>query len=351
MANNDKLAHKRKKHTDQPIVMENTLAGTDDSVLSAVSEQAIFQAALQKSQNLKDENKRLREKIEQLEKRQLKVLRKHDQVLELQPYQAELLQMQQCLERRGKKMIIIFEGRGGAGKGGTIRRITQYMNAKHYRVVALGKPTAEQRSQWFYQKYVREFPHAGEVVLFDHSWYTRATIEPVFGFCSDREYQDFMEGVGNFEKDLTSQDIILVKLYFSVSKAEQARRFEQRRNDPLRQWKLKEIDLDDESQRLEFTKAKYQMLRHTHTVHAPWTIIRSDDKHQARLNAMKVILRSAAYEHLDPNLDLTLDPKVAVSGAYELEMMEAGRLRQGLAILDKFHGYSEASTEDNGGSA
>lgn len=279
--------------------------------------------------SLIEENQLLRYKVRQLKKHQKKAVRKYNQVQELRPYQAELIQLQQCLERRGKKMIVIFEGRGGAGKGGTIRRIIQYMNAKHYRVVALGKPTAEERSQWFYQKYIREFPRAGDLVLFDRSWYTRATIEPVFGFCSDREYGDFMEGVGGFEMDLVNQNIILIKLYFSVSREERGRRFEQRREDPLQRWKLNEVDLEVEEHRDEFTEAKYRMLRHTHTLHAPWTIIRSDSKHLARINAMKVILSAVDYERLDPELDLTPDSSIAISGAYELERMEAQRLRQG----------------------
>ncbi|MET0025256.1 MAG: polyphosphate kinase 2 [Sedimenticola sp.] len=278
---------------------------------------------------LLEENRHLRAKLNQLEKAQKKTSRKYLQVKELAPYQAELIQLQRCLERRGKKLIVVFEGRGAAGKGGAIRRITQYMNAKHYRVVAMGKPSEEERSQWFYQRYIREFPRAGEMVLFDRSWYTRAIIERVFGFCTDQEYEDFIEGVSGFEQDLIRQDIILVKLYFSVSPQEQARRFDQRRDDPLQHWKLDEVDLDAEERRDDFTDAKYEMLRHTHTVHAPWTIIRSDIKHQARLNAMKVILSSVNYEKRDPTLDITPDPLVAVSGAYELERMEAHKLRHG----------------------
>jgi polyphosphate kinase 2 len=283
----------------------------------------------QDTQLLIEENQHLRDKIKQLENLHKKAVRKYSQVQELRPYQAELIQLQQCLERRGKKMIIIFEGRGGVGKGGAIRRIIQFMNAKHYRVVALAKPTAEERSQWFYQKYVREFPRAGDMLLFHRSWYTRALIEPIFDFCTDREYKDFMEGVGGFEMDLVNQDIILVKLYLSVSREERARRFEQRRDDPLQRWKLNEIDLEAEERHDEFTEAKYEMLRHTHTLYAPWTIIRSDSKHQARLNAMKVILSAVDYERLDPDLDITPDRSVAISGAYELERIEAMRLRQG----------------------
>lgn len=297
----------------------------EESSLSAVTDPETAPDAL----SLTEENHLLRYKLKRLEENQKKAVLKFNQAQELKPYQAELIQLQQCLERRGKKMIIIFEGRGGAGKGGTIRRITRYMNAKHYRVVSLGKPTTEERSQWFYQKYVREFPRAGDLVLFDRSWYTRALIEPVFGFCTDREYQDFMEGVGGFEMDLVNQDIILVKLYFSVTRQERERRFEQRRGDPLQRWKLNEVDLEAEERRDEFTEAKYKMLRHTHTMHAPWTIICSDSKHQARLNAMKVILNAVNYQRLDPELDLIPDPSVAVSGAFELEKMEARRLKEG----------------------
>ncbi len=135
-------------------------------------------------------------------------------------------------------MIIIFEGRDAAGKGGTIRRVTRYMNEKHYRVVALGKPTAEQRTQWFFQKYVAQFPRGGEIVLFDRSWYNRAMVEPALGFCTELEHKNFMRGVVGFEKDLARQGTVLLKLYFSVTKEEQARRFERRKTDPLRQWKL-----------------------------------------------------------------------------------------------------------------
>ncbi|MCK4707435.1 MAG: polyphosphate kinase 2 [Gammaproteobacteria bacterium] len=275
------------------------------------------------------ENKQLNKKIDQFEALHKKVIRKYQQAQELKPYQAELIKLQQCLEKSGKKMIIVFEGRGGAGKGGIIRRITQYMNAKHYRVVALGKPTDEIRSQWFFQKFIQEFPRAGEMVLFDRSWYTKAMIEPVFGFCTDKEYRDFIKGVGGFEKDLINQNTFIVKLYFSVSREEQVRRFAQREEDPLHRWKLSEVDLDAEEHWDEFTEAKYKMLRQTHTTHAPWKIIRSDNRHQARLNTMKVILNAVDYDQLDSNLDIIPDPNIVVSGTYEIERMGAKRLRTG----------------------
>ena len=280
-------------------------------------------------QDLKSRYGSLERELESLRKDRKKAQRRYAQEQQLKPYQAELIRMQQHLEQTGRRMVIVFEGRDAAGKGGTIRRVTRYMNEKHYRVVALGKPTEEQRTQWFFQRYVESFPHGGEVVLFDRSWYNRAMVEPVFGFCTEHEYRHFMEGVVGFEKDLVRQGTLMVKLYFSVTRDEQARRFERRRNDPLRQWKLSEVDLQAQDRWDEFTKVKYHMLKRTHTAHAPWTIIRSDDKHKARLNAMKVILNSVPYERLDAGLDFVPDPEVVVSGAREIEVMEAQRLARG----------------------
>jgi len=255
--------------------------------------------------------------------------RKHFREQELVPYQVELLKLQMHLERHNKKMIVLFEGRDAAGKGGTIRRMTRYMNEKHYRVVALGKPTEEQRSQWYLQKYVTQFPRGGEMVLFDRSWYNRAMVEPVFGFCTPKEHADFLRGVVGFEKDLVRQGTLLVKLYFSVTKKEQLRRFERRRDDPLRQWKLSEIDVQAQDLWDEFTEKKYEMLKRSHTPAAPWTIIRSKNKHQARLNAMRVVLDSIDYEHRNTELEFVPDPDIVVSGAREVELMEADRIRRG----------------------
>jgi polyphosphate kinase 2 len=248
---------------------------------------------------------------------------------ELKPYQAELLRLQNYLEETQRRMIILFEGRDAAGKGGTIRRVTRYMNEKHYRVVALPKPTREERSQWYYQRYITHFPRGGEVVLFDRSWYNRAMVERVFGFCSEKEYEDFIDSVIWFEKDVVVQGTVLIKLYFSVDKEEQARRFEIRRTDPLRQWKLSEIDVQAQERWNEFTQVKYEMLKKTHTVDSPWTIIRSHCKDKARLNAMKVILKSVPYQKLNPGLDLVPDPDIVISGARELEIMEAELLEKG----------------------
>jgi polyphosphate kinase 2 len=269
------------------------------------------------------------EDIDVMKRERRKAYNKYKQEEELKPFQAELIRMQRHLEDTKKRMIILFEGRDAAGKGGTIRRVTRYMNEKHYRVVALGKPTEHERTEWFFQKYVRQFPRGGEVVLFDRSWYNRAMVEPVFGFCSDEEYSNFMRGVTGFEKDLIRQGTILVKLYFSVTKEEQERRFERRKNDPLRQWKLSEVDVQAQERWDDFTNVKYQMLKKTHTTHAPWKIIRSNNKHLARLNSMKIILNSVPYERGDIDLDFVPDPDIVISGSRELEMMEAQRLRSG----------------------
>ena len=247
----------------------------------------------------------------------------------LKPYQAELILLQKYLEQTKRRMIILFEGRDASGKGGTIRRVSRYMNEKHYRIVALGKPTDAQRTQWFFQRYVEQFPRGGEVVMFDRSWYNRAMVEPVFGFCTPEEYKTFMKGVVGFEKDLVRQGTILVKLYFSVTKEEQAYRFDRRKNDPLRSWKLSEVDLQAQERWDDFTNQKYEMLKRTHSTHAPWTVIRSNRKYAARLNAMRVILNSVPYERGNRELDFVPDPKVVISGAREVEQMEAERIRSG----------------------
>ena len=268
-------------------------------------------------------------KHEPTEKATRRALRRMSEEEELKPYQVQLLALQRHLEDHDQRMIVLFEGRDAAGKGGTIRRVTRYMNEKHYRVVALGKPTEEQRTEWYFQRYVAQFPTGGEMVLFDRSWYNRAMVEPVFGFCTEHEYRNFMRGVVGFEKDLVRQGTILVKLYFSVTKKEQARRFERRRDDPLRQWKLSEIDVQAQEHWDDFTERKYQMLSRTSTIDAPWTVIRSEDKHRARLNAMKVILNAVDYGPRPKRLDFVPDPRVVLSGAQEIQVMEAERFRKG----------------------
>ena len=258
-----------------------------------------------------------------------KIIIKSMQEKELKPYQAELIKLQKHLDNTKQRMIILFEGRDAAGKGGTIRRVTRYMNEKHYRVIAMGKPTEQQLTQWYFQKYVAEFPRGGEIALFDRSWYNRAMVEPVFNFCTEQQHKDFMRGVVGFERDLVRQGTILVKLYFSVTKNVQKERFDSRTDDPLKQWKLSEVDVQAQDRWDEFTKVKYEMLRRTHNSHAPWTVIRSIDKHQARLNVIKVILNAVDYDNYDESLDYSTDDKIIVSGAREIEIMDKQQRKKG----------------------
>ena len=247
---------------------------------------------------------------------------KHSQEASLKPYQAELIKLQEHLEKTQKKMIILVEGRDAAGKGGAIRRITRYMNEKHYRVVALGKPSDVQVGQWYFQRYVEQFPRGGEIVLFDRSWYNRAMVEPIFGFCTPEQYDTFMKTVSQFEGDLVEHGIIFHKIYFSVSKDVQAKRFKERETNQLKMWKLSEIDVQMQEKWDEFTEMKYQMLKQTHTHSSPWSVIRSNDKFQARLNAIKSILNRVDYEDRNMSLDYTVNPNIYYSGAHEIELME-----------------------------
>jgi len=257
-------------------------------------------------------------------------LTSHLEVEDLKPYQAELIKMQAHLEATGRKAIILFDGRDAAGKGGTIRRVTRYMNEKHYRVVALGKPSDIQRTELHMKRYIEQFPHAGEIVLFDRSWYNRAMVEPVMGFCSKAQYRQFMKRVIDYEKSFVSDgQTKLVKLYFSVSQKEQSRRFERRRHDPLRQWKLSEVDLQAQDLWEEFTQAKYQLLKKTHTKESPWFIIRSDNKHLARLETIKLILNQIKYRGRSRSLDFKLNPDVVIPGDRELKIMEKQLARKG----------------------
>lgn len=279
--------------------------------------------------DLLGEYSQLSKSCQKLSKYQKKAIRRYHREEALKPYQAELIRMQKCLESTGRKMIILFEGRDAAGKGGTIRRVTRYMNEKHYRVVAMAKPTEHEKTQWYFQKYAAQLPRGGEVVLFDRSWYNRAVVEPVFGFCTPEEYKNFMRGVIGFEKDLVRQGTILVKLYFSVTKQEQAKRFKRRKTDPLRQWKLSEIDVQAQDRWDDFTTQKYEMMKKTHTNIAPWTIIRSNNKHEARLNAMKIILNSVPYERGNKDLDYVPESDIVISGSREKEIMDAQRIKLG----------------------
>ncbi|XOB63118.1 polyphosphate kinase 2 [Campylobacterota bacterium DY0563] len=248
----------------------------------------------------------------------------------LRTLQVELIKLQDHLEKHNEKMIILIEGRDASGKGGAIRRITRYMNEKHYRVVALGKPSEVERNQWYFQRYIQHFPKGGEIVLFDRSWYNRSMVEPVFGFCTEDQYETFMKTVPRFEEDLIDHGIHFLKIYFSVSKEEQSKRFEEREENPLKHWKLSEIDLQMQERWDEFTRKKYRMLKETNTKKSPWTIIRSDDKFIARVNAIKTILNKVDYEGRDSRIDFKVDSKIVISAEKELEIMaQTAKTREG----------------------
>ena len=231
-------------------------------------------------------------------------------------------------------MIILFDGRDASGKGGTIRRVTRYMNEKRYRVEALGKPNEVQKSELHIKRYIERFPHAGEIVLFDRSWYNRAMVEPVMGFCSNDQYRRFLKKVTSYEENfiLDAGQTILLKFYFSVSKEEQSRRFERRKNDPLRQWKLSEVDLQAQELWDEFTKKKKILLQKTHIKSSPWWIIRSDDKHKARRETMKLILNSVKYRGRSRTLNFNLDDDVVISGNRELKIMKKQKKQYGTPL-------------------
>ncbi len=261
-------------------------------------------------------------------------LLKHYYSEELKPYQAELIKMHEHLERTGKKMIILFDGRDASGKGGTIRRVIRYMNEKRYRVCALGKPSEIQKTELHMKRYIEQFPHAGEIVLFDRSWYNRAMVEPVMGFCTEAQYRRFLKKVVPYEENfiLDGGKTILLKLYFSVSKEEQAKRFERRNNDPLRQWKLSEVDLQAQELWDEFTDKKRVLLQKTHTKNAKWWIIRSDNKYLARKETMKLILNSVRYSGRSRSLNFSPNPKIVIPGDVELKNMKMEQKKYGAAL-------------------
>ena len=241
---------------------------------------------------------------------------------ELSKLQVELLKFQNHVKDKGLKILMIFEGRDAAGKGGTIKRITEHLNPRGARVVALEKPSDIESSQWYFQRYVQHLPSAGEIVIFDRSWYNRSMVEPVMGFCTERQHHKFLKDAPEFENMIVDEDIKIFKFYFSVSKAEQEKRFKARETDPLKQYKLSPVD--KESQRLwdEYTLAKFMMLSATHTEHAPWTIVKSDNKKKARLNCMKHILNFVDYPGKVSKSEIKVDKSIIVYGRDEAISME-----------------------------
>ncbi len=241
---------------------------------------------------------------------------------ELATLQVELLKFQNHVKDKGLKILMIFEGRDAAGKGGTIKRIMEHLNPRGARIVALEKPSDRETTQWYFQRYVTHLPAAGEIVMFDRSWYNRSMVEPVMGFCTERQHHKFLKDAPEFEEMIVDEDIMIFKFYFSVSKKEQARRFKARETDPLKQYKLSPVD--KESQRLwdEYSLAKFMMLSATHTEAAPWTIVKSDDKKRARINAIKHILNFVEYPNKIDAKKIVVDDEIIIYGRDEAIAME-----------------------------
>jgi len=227
---------------------------------------------------------------------------------ELARLQVELVRLQEWIKQEGLRVVVLFEGRDAAGKGGSIKRITEGMSPRIARVVALPAPTEREKTQWYFQRYVAHLPAAGEMVLMDRSWYNRAGVERVMGFCTDDDYDEFMRSCPEFERMLVRSGILLVKYWFSVSDEEQERRFRQRLSDPTRRWKLSPMDLQSRSRWVEYSKAKDEMFRYTDIKQAPWYVVNSDDKKRARLNVISHLLSLIPYQDLTPE-PITLPPR------------------------------------------
>ncbi|MDH3234567.1 MAG: polyphosphate kinase 2 [Alphaproteobacteria bacterium] len=232
---------------------------------------------------------------------------------ELARLQIELVKLQEWIKHKGLKVVIIFEGRDAAGKGGTIKRITESLNPRICRVVALGTPTEREKTQWYFQRYIPHLPAAGEMVLFDRSWYNRAGVERVMGFCTDEEYSEFLRSCPEFERMLVRSGIILIKYWFSVSDEEQERRFQSRIHDRTKLWKLSPMDLESRSRWVEYSRAKDEMFAHTDIKQAPWYVVEADEKKRARLNCIRHLLELIPHEDLTP-APIKLPPRQEAGG-------------------------------------
>lgn len=228
-----------------------------------------------------------------------KTLRMTKYEYELKDLQAQLIELQDWIIKNGKKVVIIFEGRDAAGKGGAIRRFTAHINPRHFRILALPKPTLEEEGQWYFQRYVNQLPKPGEIVFFDRSWYNRAVVEPVNGFCTRQQYEIFMGQINDFERMILESNTYLIKFYFSITKEEQERRFKDIKSSPLKKWKMTRVD--ERAQELwdEYTKYKVKMFEHTNTKNSPWIIIEADRKTKARMEAIQHVLNNVPYQEKD----------------------------------------------------
>ena len=236
-----------------------------------------------------------------------------DYYSELEKLEIELVKLQEWVKFKGLKLVVLFEGRDAAGKGGAIKRITESLNPRFARVVALGTPTEKEKTQWYFQRYAAHLPAAGEMVFFDRSWYNRAGVEKVMGFCTEDEYNEFLRSCPEFERMLIRSGIILVKYWFSVSNEEQERRFQDRMSTPTKRWKLSPMDLESRAHWVEYSKAKDAMFSYTDTKQSPWYVVNADDKKRARLNVIAHLLSLIPYEDLTPE-PLKLPPRQSDSG-------------------------------------
>lgn len=243
-----------------------------------------------------------------------KLKRKHYEA-KLAELHMELVKMQYWIKATGKKLVILFEGRDAAGKGGAIKCVSEPLNPRGCRIVALGKPSDTERTQWYFQRYVANLPSAGEIVVFDRSWYNRAGVEHVMGFCTQDEYMEFLRSCPEFERMLVRSGIILLKYWFSVSDEEQERRFHDRAGNPARRWKLSDMDVQSREKWVEFSKAKDEMFNHTDIKQAPWYTVEADDKRRARLNCLAHILSMVPYEDATPP-PLNLPPRRSLDESY-----------------------------------
>ncbi len=246
---------------------------------------------------------------------------------ELHKLQIELLKMQKYVKNEGLRIVALFEGRDAAGKGGTIKRITEHLNPRGTRVVALLAPSDKERTQWYFQRYIQHLPAAGEIVLFDRSWYNRAMVEPVMGFCSDEQNKRFLKDVPMLEEMIVKDGVKLFKFFFSVSKDEQLRRFDSRETDPLKHFKISPVDRMAQDLWDDYTVRKFQMLNETNRTLAPWTIIRSDNKKLARLNCIKHMLSNINYDDRISKNELQTDPNILISGIEEIRFLEKHLLK------------------------
>jgi len=232
--------------------------------------------------------------------KKMKKLKRKEYEEALSELQIELVKLQEWIKHNGLKVVVLFEGRDAAGKGGTIKRIMDKLNPRICKVVALGTPTEKEKTQWYFQRYVPNLPAAGEMILFDRSWYNRAGVEKVMGFCTDKEYEEFMRSCPEFERMLVRSGIVLVKYWFSVSDDEQEKRFQKRIHDPRRRWKLSPMDLKSRARWVEYSIAKDEMFKYTDIKQAPWYVVEADDKKRARLNTIHHLLSLVSYEDLTP---------------------------------------------------